>query len=117
MFAAQSNLFERPGLAGLAGAEAIVTPTEERALFPPPWTAWRRRHSASTDGSGSAWTASCGWRYHFSTGSFGPTDPIPNWLLPLRKKAAAFARLSPEELVQALVIRYAIQAPELAGIV
>src|SRR5260370_18097477 len=42
----------------------------------------------------------------FRHGSFGPADPIPDWLLPLREKAAAFARLAPDELVQALVIRY-----------
>ena len=105
MFAAQSDLFDRPGLAGLAQAGAIVTPSEERALI------------ASIDGAqlspfrfrgwlGKRLTASYGWQYDFDTGSFGPADPIPDWLLPLREKAAAFARLAPDELVQALVIRY-----------
>jgi hypothetical protein len=98
-------LFDRPGLAGLALAEAIVTPSEERALI------------ASIDGVelspfrfqgwlGKRLTASYGWRYNFDTGSFGPADPIPDWLLPLREKAAGFARLTPDDLVQALVIRY-----------
>jgi alkylated DNA repair protein (DNA oxidative demethylase) len=32
--------------------------------------------------------------------------PIPDWLLPLREKAAGFARLAPGDLVQALLIRY-----------
>jgi hypothetical protein len=88
-------LFDRPGLAGLALAEAIVTPSEERALI------------ASIDGVelspfrfpgwlGKRLTASYGWRYNFETGSFGPADPIPDWLLPLREKAAGFARLTPE---------------------
>jgi hypothetical protein len=40
---------------------------------------------------------------------------ISNWLLPLREKAAVFARLAPDELVHALVIRYD-PAPESAGI-
>jgi DNA oxidative demethylase len=51
---------------------------------------WSCHRFVSTDGSGS----------------FGPAEPIPNWLLPLREKAAVFARLAPNDLVQALVIRY-----------
>jgi alkylated DNA repair dioxygenase AlkB len=31
---------------------------------------------------------------------------MPEWLLPLRQKAAAFAGLNPDELLQALLIRY-----------
>ena len=105
MFAAQSDLFDRSGLAGLAQAEAIVTPTEERALI------------ASIDGVelspfrfhgwfGKRLTASYGWRYDFDSGGFGRADSIPDWLMPLREKAAVFARLAPDELAQALVIRY-----------
>jgi DNA oxidative demethylase len=105
VFAVQSNLFDRPGPAGLAQAEAIVTPREERALI------------ASIDGVelspfrfhgwfGKRLTASYGWRYDFATGSFGPAEPIPGWLLPLRESAASFARLTSDELEQALVIRY-----------
>jgi DNA oxidative demethylase len=105
VFAAQSDLFEGPGLAGLTCAEAIVTPSEERALIacidamelsPFRFHGW----------FGKRLTASYGWRYDFDTGSFGPADPIPDWLLPLRRKAAVFATLAPDELVQALVIRY-----------
>src|SRR6185437_11872928 len=94
MFAAQPDLFERPGLAGLAQAEAIVAPTEERALV------------ASINGAelspfrfhdwlGKRQTASYGWRYDFDTGRFGPAGPLPGWLLPLRERAARFARLAP----------------------
>jgi DNA oxidative demethylase len=46
------------------------------------------------------------WRYDFDTASFGPAEQIPDWLLPLREKAAGFARLTPDDLLQALVIRY-----------
>src|SRR6266550_3352533 len=35
-----------------------------------------------------------------------PTEAIPDWLWPLRARAAQFARLQPDELVQALLIRY-----------
>jgi len=105
VFAAQSDLFDRSGLAGLAQAEAIVTPTEERALI------------ASIDGVelspfrfhgwfGKRLTVSYGWRYDFDSGSFGRADSIPDWLMPLREQAAVFARLAPDELAQALMIRY-----------
>ena len=105
MSAAQSDLFDRPGLAGLELAEAIVTASEERALIasinrvelsPFRFQGWL----------GKRLTASYGWRYDFDTAKFGPADPIPDWLLPLREKAAGFARLKPEDLVQALLIRY-----------
>jgi DNA oxidative demethylase len=103
--AAQSDLFDRPGLAGLMQAAATVTPSEERGLIasindvelsPFRFHGWL----------GKRLTASYGWRYDFDSGSFRPADPIPNWLLPVREKAAVFARLAPNDLVQALVIRY-----------
>src|SRR6202012_6310462 len=79
--AAQSDLFDRSSLSGLAQAEAIVTPGEERVLI------------AAIDAVGLSpfrfhgWlgqrlTTSYGWRYDFDTGSFGPAEPLPNWLLP-----------------------------------
>ncbi|CUS45801.1 MAG: alpha-ketoglutarate-dependent dioxygenase AlkB [Pseudomonadota bacterium] len=55
---------------------------------------------------GKRLTASFGWRYDFDNASFGPTEPIPDFLLPLRARAARFAGLAEEELVQALVVRY-----------
>jgi alkylated DNA repair dioxygenase AlkB len=55
---------------------------------------------------GKRLTASYGWRYDFDDASFAPAEAIPDWLLPLRAKAARFACLQPGELVQALLIRY-----------
>lgn len=55
---------------------------------------------------GKRLTASFGWRYDFEDASFRETAAIPDWLLPLRDRAAAFAGLAPDELVQALVTRY-----------
>ena len=55
---------------------------------------------------GKRLTASYGWRYDFDDASFVPADPIPDWLLPLRAKAARFAGVQPDEFVQALLIRY-----------
>ncbi len=105
VFAAQSDLFERPVLAGLAQAEAFVTKSEEKALIasidrlelsPFRFHGWL----------GKRLTASFGWRYDFDDASFTRTDSIPEWLLPLRERVAQFAHLSPDELVQALLIRY-----------
>ena len=105
----QSDLFGDVRLPGLVQAEDIVTPEEEQALI------------ASVDAVdltpfrfhgwlGKRLTASFGWNYDFETGRFSPTDPIPDWLLPLRKRAARFARLAPEELGQVLLIRYDVGA-------
>jgi alkylated DNA repair dioxygenase AlkB len=101
----QTELFDQPRLAGLSQADHIVTPTEERGLI------------AAIDAAGLSpfrfhgWegkrlTASYGWRYDFDDASFRPAEPIPDWLLPLRDRAADFIGQEPDELVQALVIRY-----------
>ena len=55
-------------------------------------------------------TVSFGWRYDFNDASLREAPPIPDFLLPLRTRAAAFASLEPEALEQALVIRYDVGA-------
>src|SRR6266446_3069603 len=101
--AAQPDLFGEAGLAGLSQAGAFVTPPEEQILI------------ASIDAAelspfrshgwlGKRLTASYGWRYDFDDASFAPAEPIPEWLLPVRAKAARFAGLQPAELAQALLI-------------
>jgi DNA oxidative demethylase len=103
--AVQADFFEQPGPADLTQAEAVVTTGEEQALLsciegielaPFRFHGWHGRRL----------TASFGWRYDFDNASFGRADPIPDWLLPLREKAARFARLEPYDFVQALLIRY-----------
>ncbi len=105
LIAAQPDLFGEAGLAGMSQAGAFVTPGEEQMLI------------TSIDAAelspfrfhgwvGKRLTASYGWRYDFDDASFAPAEAIPDWLLPLRAKAARFARLQPGELVQALLIRY-----------
>ena len=49
---------------------------------------------------------SFGWRYDFNGGGLSKTNDIPDFLLPIREQAAAFARLPPERLQQALLIEY-----------
>ena len=55
---------------------------------------------------GKRLTASYGWRYDFDEASFRRAAAIPDWLLPLREKAARFAGLPADELAMALLIRY-----------
>ncbi len=50
---------------------------------------------------------SFGWHYEFSgAGSLKKAQDIPEFLLPLRKRAAAFAKLKPDQLQHVLVIEY-----------
>ncbi len=105
MLSFQTYLFEAPILPGLGLGDGIVTPVEEQALIaeidavalsPFRFQGWL----------GKRLTASFGWRYDYDNASFGPAEPIPEFLLPLRDRAAAFAGLSADALVQALLIRY-----------
>jgi len=94
LIAAQPDLFGEPRLAGLSQADAIVTPGEEQMLIasinaaelsPFRFHGWLGRRL----------TASYGWRYDFDDASFAPAEAIPDWLLPLRARAARFACLQP----------------------
>jgi alkylated DNA repair protein (DNA oxidative demethylase) len=55
-------------------------------------------------------TVSFGWRYDFDDARLHEAPPLPGFLEPLRERAAAFAGLAPEDLVQTLVIRYDVGA-------
>ena len=101
----QPSLFHGPALAGLTQTDHIVTPAEEQALI------------AGIDAAGLSpfrfhgWegkrlTRPFGWSYDFDEASLSLAEPIPDWLLPVRDRAARFAGLAPAALVQALVIRY-----------
>jgi len=103
----RTDLFDdpAPGPTGLAYAPDIITAAEEQALLaalagisvaPFRFQGWL----------GKRLTASFGWRYDFDTARFDPTEPIPDFLLPLRERAAGFAGLAPEDLVQSLLVRY-----------
>jgi DNA oxidative demethylase len=103
--AARPDLFGETSLAGLSQADAIVTPGEEQTLIASieaaPLSPFRFHGWL-----GKRLTASYGWAYDFEDASFTPAEAIPDWLLPLRAKAAEFAGLRPDDLVQALLIRY-----------
>jgi alkylated DNA repair dioxygenase AlkB len=51
-------------------------------------------------------TVSFGWSYGFDGTGLAPAAPIPEWLMPVRARAAALAGIDPRALEQALLIRY-----------
>ena len=100
-----SLLFDAPLIAGLRHKEDLISEDEERVLV---------GQLAEADLSpfqfhgwlGNRKTRSFGWRYDFEDSSFAPTEPIPEWLQPLREKAAEFARIQPADFVHVLLARY-----------
>ncbi|MCB4862793.1 alpha-ketoglutarate-dependent dioxygenase AlkB [Sphingobium sp. PNB] len=94
-----------PVLPGLTQEEGFITAEEERTLI----------HGIDGAGltpflfqqwTGKRLTKSFGWSYDFQTGKFGPCEPIPDWAMTARTRAARFAGLAPDELEQMLLIRY-----------
>jgi hypothetical protein len=105
---AQLALFEAPAPAtpeGFAYRPALITPEEEAALaarFP----SLPFRPYAFRGYLGARRTVSYGWRYADDGRAIIEAQPIPDFLLPVRARAAAFAGLEPDALAQALVIDY-----------
>lgn len=108
-FAGQADLFGAPLLPGLAYRDALIDGGEEDALIaqievagltPFQFQQWE----------GKRLTRSYGWTYDFQTGRFAPGEPIPDWLVPLRARAAAFVGIDPDSIEQVLVIQYGIGA-------
>ena len=100
-----SLLFDTPLITGLRYEQAVIGELEERGLIErldgldlAPF----RFHGFI----GNRRTRSFGWHYDFEDASFTPAEPIPDWLQPLRERAAAFAGLSPQDFVQVLLARY-----------
>jgi alkylated DNA repair dioxygenase AlkB len=105
---AQRGLFEEAP-EGLSFREDFITAGEEAALLsaiepldfrPFEFHGW----------TGNRETVSYGWRYDFSRARVEPAPPIPEFLLPLRERAAQFAGLAAAAFEQALVIRYEVGA-------
>ena len=100
-----SLLFDAPVIPGLTYRDEIIDAAEEQALLErlmPLDLAPFRFHGWL----GNRKTRSFGWRYDFDDASFTPAEPLPEWLEPLREKAATFARLRPEDFVHVLLARY-----------
>ena len=99
------DLFAEPLITGLDYRPDFVTPAEEEAML---------QRLSGMDVSpfrfqgwvGNRKTKSFGWRYDFDDASFTAADPIPDWLAPLRDRAAVFASVAPTDVHHALVARY-----------
>ncbi|WCT72650.1 alpha-ketoglutarate-dependent dioxygenase AlkB [Sphingomonas naphthae] len=99
------DLFNSPLIPGLTSRDAIVSPDEEASLIeaidatdlaPFRFQGW----------TGKRVTHPFGWNYDFDTREVARAAPIPDWLLPIRRRMADFAGIGAEQFVQALLIRY-----------
>jgi DNA oxidative demethylase len=100
-----SLLFDTPLIEGLRYEEAVIGEAEERALIVRMESlelAPFRFHGFI----GNRRTQSFGWRYDFDDASFTEAEPIPDWIEPIRARAAAFAGLQPSDFVHVLLARY-----------
>src|SRR5690242_13467813 len=100
-----STLFDTPLIAGLDYREDFVSERESQALLekleaedltPFRFHGWL----------GNRKTKTYGWRYDFDDASFAPAEPIPEWLHPVRAKAAQLAGIAPEDFAHVLLARY-----------
>ena len=107
MTGSQLDLFgSGPALpAGFRYQTALISPQEEQNLLERfaglPFREFQFRGYA-----GKRRTVSFGWEYDFSTEQVLPTKDMPDFLRPLREKAASFAGLAASDLPHALVTEY-----------
>ncbi|WP_242187208.1 alpha-ketoglutarate-dependent dioxygenase AlkB [Sphingomonas sp. CARO-RG-8B-R24-01] len=100
-----ADLFGSTRLPGLSAMPAIVSPEQATELT---------KRIDATELSpfrfqgwlGKRLTFSFGLGYDFDAARLEVAEPIPDWLQPLRERAADFAELGPRGLTQALLIRY-----------
>lgn len=98
-------LFDLPLVPGLSYRDELIDVAEEARLI----AEIARLHLAPFQfqgWTGKRLTRSFGWSYDFTERSFAPAEPLPDFLVPLRDKAALFSGISPAEFVHALVTRY-----------
>ena len=101
----QAELFAEPLLDGLEYRPDFISRDEEAALIAE-MNAMDLAPFRFHGWTGNRKTQSFGWRYDFDDASFSPTEPIPDWLTPLRDKAAAFAGVGLDQIAHALLARY-----------
>ena len=90
---------------GFRYEENIITPAEEAALITTIKTLPLKNFEYEGY-EGNRRVIGYGWSYDFNTHKLLKADPIPNFLHPLRIKAATFANMNPEDLQQAIVTEY-----------
>jgi alkylated DNA repair dioxygenase AlkB len=91
---------------GLAYAPELIDAAEEQALVAHmaelPFKAFEFQGYL-----GNRRTVSFGLHYEFNGSGLHETEPMPDWLLPVRNRAAAWAGLRPEALEHVLLTEYA----------
>jgi alkylated DNA repair dioxygenase AlkB len=101
----QADLFVEPLIDGLDYRKTFITLTEHDRLVeklaaedltPFRFHGWL----------GNRKTKTYGWRYDFDDASFAPAEAIPNWLIPLREKAAVLASVDADAFAHVLLARY-----------
>ena len=108
MKAAQADLFtvSTPGMDGLRYSAELIDMAAEAALIDKigdlPFRAFEFQGFL-----GKRRTVSFGMHYDFNGHGLGAADPIPDWLLPTRRHAAAFAGVAEDLLQHVLVTEYA----------
>ena len=90
---------------GLSYRPEFVTAGEERALVAE-LAKLPVKPFAFHGFDGNRRTISFGWHYAFDGSGLRQTEPIPDWLLPVRDRAAALADLPAQALEHALLIEY-----------
>lgn len=105
------QLFDLPvGPEGLVYREGLVTLREERELLDIleglPFQPFQFQGF-----EGRRQVVSYGLKYDFNGPGLTSAEPIPDWLLPLRERAAEFAGLAAEAFVHVLINEYREGAP------
>jgi alkylated DNA repair dioxygenase AlkB len=103
----QTDLFGTPTAApeGFVYCEDLITSAEETTLIAElerlPFKPFEFQGYL-----GKRRIVSFGWKYNFDRKSLLSSDPVPDFLLPLRAKAAALAGIPAEDLQQILINEY-----------
>lgn len=100
-----SSLFDEAPMPGLKYQEQLIGEAEEKTLLDR-LIALELAPFRFHGFLGNRKTQSFGWRYDFDDASFTRTEPIPEWLEPLRAEAAGFGGLRPDDFVHVLLARY-----------
>ena len=93
---APSGFAYRPEFVSPDEAEALVGQLEQLPFEPFDFRGFK----------GNRRTVAFGSRYDFTHGRVKTAEPVPDWLRPLRARAAAFAGIDDDALLQALITQY-----------
>lgn len=106
-----ADLFDLPvGPEGFAYRDGLITGAEEQALLDRMF-GLRFMPFRFQGFEGRRQVVSFGLRYDFEGPGLVEAPPIPDWLMPLRDRAAAFAGVPSEAFAHVLINEYRIGAP------